>query len=60
MSGKTEQLLEKHLDKLMFFAAQEKLLPKVIYQYSKNGHPKFVNQYRKSVKQIYTYCFGNV
>lgn len=45
----------------MFLAAEEKLLPKIIYQYSvKNGHKRFVNEYQKSVKQIYTYCLNKV
>lgn len=52
---KTEEKIDRDLDKLMFMAAEEKLLPKIIYQYSfENGPKKFVNQYRNEVKQIYT------
>ena len=41
---------------MFFLAAEEKLLPKIIYDYSsqhKSTH--LVNDYKKSVKNIYTY-----
>ena len=48
--------LENQLDRMFFLAAEEKMLPKIIYDYSmQNKDPKLVNEYRQSVRNIYSY-----
>lgn len=50
--------LEKQLDRMFFLAAEEKLLPKIVYDYGVQNHsPALFNEYRNSVKQIYTYLW---
>ena len=47
--------VDKQLDRMFFLAAEEKLLPKIIYDYSThNKEPRLMNEYRRSVKNIYT------